>query len=47
MYHLYNGEIIAYTMGSKSTYSRISEMLEKVLERLPENHQLLMHSDQG
>ncbi|PFV68493.1 IS3 family transposase, partial [Bacillus sp. AFS059628] len=29
------------------TYSLVSEMLEIALERLPENHQLLMHSDQG
>ncbi|WP_154214663.1 IS3 family transposase [Bacillus cereus] len=44
---LYNGEIITYTIGSRPTYSLVSEMLEKSLERLPENHQLLMHSDQG
>ncbi|CEX12696.1 transposase IS861 orfB [Streptococcus pneumoniae] len=44
---LYNGEIITYTIGSRPTYSLVSEMLEKALERLPENHQLLMHSDQG
>lgn len=28
-------------------YALVSEMLEKALERLPEHHQLLMHSDQG
>ncbi|MGY1461322.1 IS3 family transposase [Bacillus toyonensis] len=44
---LYNGEIITYTIGSRPTYSLVSEMLETALERLPENHQLLMHSDQG
>ncbi|MGN4898663.1 IS3 family transposase [Bacillus cereus group sp. MYBK14-3] len=44
---LYNGEIITYTIGSRPTYSLVSEMLENALERLPENHQLLMHSDQG
>ena len=44
---LFNGEIITYTIGSRPTYSLVSEMLEKALERLPENHQLLMHSDQG
>ena len=35
---LYNGEIITYTIGSRPTYSLVSEMLEKALERLPENH---------
>ena len=44
---LFNGEIITYTIGSRPTYSLVSEMLEKALERLPEDHQLLMHSDQG
>ena len=44
---LFNGEIITYTIGSRPTYSLVSEMLEKALERLPKAHQLLMHSDQG
>ena len=44
---LFNGEIITYTIGSRPTYSLVSEMLEKALERLPQEHQLLMHSDQG
>lgn len=44
---LFNGEIITYTIGSRPTYSLVSDMLEHALERLPEQHQLLMHSDQG
>ncbi|AZV42925.1 integrase [Peribacillus asahii] len=40
---LFNGEIITYTIGSRPTYSLVSEMLVKALERLPENHQLLLH----
>lgn len=44
---LFNGEIITYTIGSRPTYSLVSDMLEKALEYLPEDHQLLMHSDQG
>lgn len=44
---LFNGKIITYTIGSRPTYSLVSDMLEKALERLPEDHQLLMHSDQG
>jgi len=44
---LFNGEIITYTIGSRPTYSLVAEMLENALERLPEEHQLLMHSDQG
>ncbi len=44
---MYNGEIITYTIGSRPTYSLVSEMLETALEGLSENHQLMMHSDQG
>jgi len=44
---LFNGEIITYTIGSRPTYSLVSDMLEKALERLPEEHNLLLHSDQG
>lgn len=44
---LFNGEIITYTIGSRPTYSLVSEMLDKALDRLPEEHSLLMHSDQG
>ncbi|WP_249646178.1 IS3 family transposase, partial [Lysinibacillus sp. D3C2_S12] len=44
---LFNGEIITYTIGYRLTYSLVSEMLEKALEKLPEECQLLMHSDQG
>ncbi|WP_369825002.1 IS3 family transposase [Sporosarcina sp. P13] len=44
---LFNGEIITYKIGSRPTYSLVSEMLEHALEVLPDEHQLLMHSDQG
>ena len=44
---LFNGEIITYTIGSRPTYSLVSEMLEKALKRLSEDDKLLMHSDQG
>ena len=44
---LFNSEIINYTIGSRPTYSLASEMLERALERLPEHHRLIMHSDQG
>ncbi|WP_106768529.1 IS3 family transposase [Paenibacillus faecalis] len=44
---LFNGEIITYTIGSRPTYSLVSEMLDAGLKRLPEEHHLLLHSDQG
>ena len=44
---LFNGEIISYTLGTRPTYSLVEEMLEKGLERLSDDDELLMHSDQG
>lgn len=44
---LFNGEIITYKIGSRPTYSLVSKMLDQALACLPEDHQLLMHSDQG
>jgi putative transposase len=44
---LFNGEIITYTIGSRPTYSLVSDMLKKAFERLPEDNRLLIHSDQG
>lgn len=44
---LFNGEIITYTIGSRPTYSLVSEMLEKSFERISENDKLIIHSDQG
>ncbi|GAB3071779.1 hypothetical protein JCM19029_02230 [Salinicoccus sesuvii] len=44
---LFNGEIITYTVGIRPTYSLVSEMVSKALDRLPAVHHLLMHSDQG
>lgn len=44
---LYNGEIIAYNVKSRPAYELVSEMLDIALERLPEEHSLILHSDQG
>lgn len=44
---LFNGEIITYTVGSRPTYSLVSEMLDKAFKRLSEEDELLLHSDQG
>lgn len=44
---LFNGEITSYTLGTRPTYALVEEMLEKGLERLSDDDELLMHSDQG
>jgi len=44
---LYNGEIISYNICSSPRFSSVIDMLDKAIERLPEKHDLLLHSDQG
>lgn len=47
MLYLFNGEIITYTIGSRSTYSLVSTMLEQAFERVTNQDKLLIHSNQG
>ena len=47
MLDLFNGEIVAYTIDSRPTYSLVSKMLEKSFQQLTEEDELLIHSDQG
>ncbi|GIO35135.1 transposase [Paenibacillus albilobatus] len=47
MLDLYNGEIIAYTIGSRPVYSLVSTMLDQAFSRLKDNEKPLIHSDQG
>ena len=47
MLDLFNGEIITYTIGRRPTYSLVSSMLDQALERLKDDDQLMIHSDQG
>jgi len=47
MLDLFNGEIITYTIGSRSTYSLVSTMSDQALERVTDPDKLLIHSDQG
>ncbi|MDR4414530.1 hypothetical protein COJ67_02960 [Bacillus thuringiensis] len=47
MLDLFNGEIIAYTIDSRPTYSLVSKMLEKSFQQLTEEDEFLIHSDQG
>jgi len=44
---LFNGEIISYAISDKPTYGIVRDMLEKALKKLPANHSLVLHSDQG
>nr|WGE06194.1 IS3 family transposase [Bacillus subtilis] len=44
---LFNGEIITYTIGSRPSYSLVSDMLDQSFERLTGDENLIIHSDQG
>lgn len=44
---LYNSEIISYTLCEKPKYSLVSTMLDDAVSKLPQEHNLLIHSDQG
>lgn len=44
---LYNGEIISYTLSEKPHFASVMRMVNQALERLPESHSLILHSDQG
>ncbi|MGK8426854.1 IS3 family transposase [Bacillus cereus] len=44
---LYNGEIIAYNIASRPTYSLVSKMLNSAFKRLNDGETPILHSDQG
>jgi transposase InsO family protein len=44
---LYNGEVVSYTIDSSPRLSATMEMLNRAIEKLPEKHNLIIHSDQG
>ncbi|MCM3218182.1 IS3 family transposase [Niallia taxi] len=44
---LFNSEIVTYTIGTRPTYSLVAEMLDKSFERLTDDDNLIIHSDQG
>lgn len=44
---LYNSEIVSYTICPRPLMSMVMGMLDKAIEKLPEQHNLILHSDQG
>lgn len=44
---LYNGEIVSYNISDSPNFAQITNMLEKAFLKLPDNTNLLLHSDQG
>jgi transposase InsO family protein len=44
---LYNGEIISYNISLHPTFHQTLDMLDKAFEKIPDNSNLILHSDQG
>lgn len=44
---LYNSEIISYTICPSAHMSMVINMLDKAIKKLPDQHKLILHSDQG
>lgn len=44
---LYNDEVISYTISTSPRYSQVSDMLDQAFEKIPDDTNLILHSDQG
>ena len=44
---LFNGEVVSYNISSHPNLSQITDMLNKAFAKIPDNTNLIMHSDQG
>ena len=44
---LFNGEIISYSLSQSPCFHQVTEMLKDAFQRIPDNSQLILHSDQG
>ncbi len=44
---LFNGEIVSYNISERPTYHQIMDMLDKAFVKIPDNTNLILHSDQG
>ena len=44
---LFNGEIISYNISSRPNFAQTVDMLTKAFNKIPDNTNLILHSDQG
>jgi len=44
---MFNGEIISYSISYHPNFSIVTEMLQKVFLKIPDNTNFILHSDQG
>jgi transposase InsO family protein len=44
---MFNGEIISYNISERATFHQTMDMLNKAFDKIPDNINLILHSDQG
>ena len=44
---LFNGEIISFNLSRHPVFNQVIDMLEKAFNKIPDNTNLILHSDQG
>ena len=44
---LYNGEVISYNLSRHPNLNQVTNMFEKAFSKIPNNTNLILHSDQG
>jgi len=44
---LYNGEIISYNLSDSPNFAQTVDMLQTAFDKIPDNTNLILHSDQG
>lgn len=44
---LFNGEIISFNLSRHPVFAQVVDMLEKAFSKIPDNTNLILHSDQG
>ena len=44
---LYNGEVVSYNISGRPYFHQIEDMLDKAFAKIPDDTNLILHSDQG
>ena len=44
---LYSNDLVSYTISERPVLSMVTNMLDKAFEKIPDNTNLILHSDQG
>lgn len=44
---MYNGKMISYNISERPVLGQVMDMLDKAFEKIPDNTNLIFHSDQG